>query len=93
MSQQHIRAEILSLCERGDVEYQEYQEYEQLRMNSFEREFLYPYMTNDCLITVIENHILPNCRDVNRFMPAVTYDDSLIKSFVPLLLSRLKETT
>lgn len=81
----HIRPEIQELASRGDVTWDEYSA---LRMNSYEREFLYPSLTDDALVRLVDTVILPNCSRPRS--PASTYDESLVGNFVPLLLQRLK---
>lgn len=80
-----IRPEIQKIADRGNLTWEEWQE---IRCNSYEQEILYPIMTNDCLIKTIEKYILPNCRPTKS--PAITYDESLAANFVPILIERLK---
>lgn len=65
-------------------------QYEQLRMNSYEREFLLPNLSDETLCQVAE-HAVVNCtpmRDPTR--PPVTYDESLMHRLVPELVTRLR---
>ena len=82
----HIRPEILALAKRGDVTWDEYSS---LRANSYEQEELYPALTDDAMIRLVSEIILPNCSPVRSLGPATTYSESLVKNFVPLLLERL----
>lgn len=83
-----IRPEIRELANRGNITFEEY---ELLRLNSYEQELLYPVMTDSCLFRLIEEVILPNCSVKYRRGPAITYDESLIHNFVPILLERLRK--
>ena len=44
-----------------------WEEYNSLWMNSFERELIYPEMTNEALVKLIQEHILPNCQHIKTF--------------------------
>lgn len=83
---ENIRPEYQELIERGNVTYKEFKE---LRCNSWEFEAFYKVLTDDALIDVLENSILPNCRIISR-SPAGTYDEALISVFAPELIRRLK---
>ena len=78
-------ANFKSLVERGNVTYEEY---EQLRVNSYEQEALYQVLTDDALVKVVETHILPNCPYIIR---PRDYNESVIGVFAPLLVRRLKQ--
>ena len=82
----HIRDEYKLLIERGNVTYEEFAN---LRCNSWEFEAFYQVLTDDALLQVLENNILPNCARVD--LPATTYDKAVIGVFTPLLIKRLRE--
>jgi len=67
-------------------------QYRALSMNSFEREFLMPSLSDGALLWQCEN-TLANCEamlDSNR--PAVTYDESAIHRLLPELMRRLAKS-
>lgn len=84
-----IKPEIVELRKRGRVTWEEY---EKLFMNSWEREFIVPALTNDCLRRVVENHILPNITQIetSRYRLASTYEESLLIHYLPSMLKRLQ---
>lgn len=61
-------------------------------LSGYEREALYPYMSNECLGTYIEQHVLPYSDVHSRCfrMPATTYDTLLVNILIPLIIERLK---
>lgn len=85
--QDNIRQEIRDLAARGNVTHEEYS---LLRMNSWEREYLFPELTSDALVKLTEYYI-KHCGGLSRGLhrPASTYDEAVIHRLVPLLISRL----
>lgn len=67
----HIKPEIRALIDRGNVTCLEW---ENLRMNSWERESIVPAMSNELLARTIR-YALKNCN--RRRVPASTYDEAL----------------
>lgn len=53
-----ILAEVLALTEKG---YVTREEYEQLACNSYEKEYLHPFLTDDALHWLMTTVMLPNC--------------------------------
>jgi hypothetical protein len=84
---EHIRPEYRVLIERGDVTYEEFKD---LRCNSWEFDAFYKVLTDDAFLTVLENTILPNSSIHRCKTPAGTYDESLISVFTPELIRRFK---
>jgi hypothetical protein len=64
-------------------------EWQEMRMNSYEQEELYPLLDNEALCKVTQ-HCLNNCSPRDR-KPCSVYDDAVLHVIVPLLLERLKE--
>lgn len=82
----HVRDDYIDLCERGwPIQLEEYQE---MRMNSFEREYLLPFLSLEALKWSLEN-CLKNCSH-GTSKPS-TYDESLQNLYVPELLRRLED--
>lgn len=67
-------------------------EWDSMRLNSYERVLLYPLMSNELLVEVIEQNILPNCSPSRTLIPT-SYDDAAIHCFLPLLVKRMKALT
>lgn len=65
-------------------------EYREFRMNSWEREAIYPKLTDEALADVIQ-YSLDNCGRAE--LPASTYNNAIWMVFMPLLLKRFKEAT
>jgi hypothetical protein len=84
---ENIREEYRALIERGNVTYQEFKD---LRCNSWEFEAFYEVLTDEALIQVLEKVILPNSSNSRIRIPAITYDEALISVFAPELIKRLK---
>jgi len=80
---------IQDLAKRGNVTWGEYT---QLTMNSWEREYLYPHLTDKALVLLIRDTYLPNCSPESRpSRPCIPYDESLINNLMPLLLDRFEK--
>lgn len=76
---------VQALIQRGNVTWAEY---ENLRLNGFERDALYPVLTTEALCKATEqsrSFCLPQ-----RHYPTLTYDETLTHRLVPLLLARLR---
>lgn len=82
----HVRSDIRDLAARPTPVTRE--EYEFMRMNSYEREVLVPRLSDEALIVAVEQ-CLKNCGRVRT--PAVTYNDAMVALYGPELLRRLKE--
>ena len=83
----HVRPEIQERVAKGTPI--TWDEWKELRINSFEQEELYSLLDNDALCRMTE-HCLNNCRPRDR-KPSIVYDDAVLHVLVPLLLKRLKE--
>ncbi len=81
-----VRQEFIDLAARGNITWEEYQG---IRCNSYEQEVLYPAMTDDCLIRLINTVMIPNSSFCRTSRPAATYDESIVTNFIPILVSRL----
>lgn len=79
---EHVSTEIQRLRKRGNVTLAEWME-----SNSWEREHLYPALTDEALAHVVE-HNLKNC--FRRSVPSSTYEDALSQHLAPLMLERFK---
>ena len=89
MNQQtHLEAvspAVRALAARGNVTWDEY---ENLALNGFERDLLYPHLTTEALCNAAEQ-FRQHCL-TQRHFPPVTYDEALMHRLVPLLLQRLR---
>ena len=87
----HIKAMVEEMHESGDQI--SLVRYKRMALNSFEREWILPFMDDECLIYRIE-HALNFCEhkeDPNR--PPVTYDQAVIHSLMPEILARFRRLT
>jgi hypothetical protein len=83
----HISEPIKVLCERpARITLPEYNE---LRMNSWERLEVLKRLDDEALLHVARQ-CLSNCQP-DRRSPAVVYDDSFLTEIGPLLINRLSE--
>lgn len=83
----NIRQHIRELAVRGTISYEEYND---LRMNSYEREHLHPHMTKEGLVKLLRlysNHVAPK----DRTGPCSTYDQAILHNLLPLLLEKLEK--
>lgn len=62
-------------------------EYDTIPTTWHERQLMYPYLSTEALVQVIEKRYLPNCHKSNR--KVTTYEEVLIFTLVPILLQRL----
>lgn len=84
----HVRTAIKELAAKGYVTLAEYQG---LRCNSWEQEYLYPFLTAQALRWLLEKVMLPNCTPKRAcYGPCITYDESVIHNFLPLLFKLLR---
>jgi hypothetical protein len=84
----HVRPEIQALANRGTPV--TYAEWEQLRLNSWEQEELYPCLDDEAFAKVFA-HIVNNCgREVDKRRPCLVYDDALRVIFIPEILKRFQ---
>ena len=84
-----IRDSILKLADRGNITLQEWKE---LRMNSWEREFLIPHLTSTALVHSCKD-MLKHCTATPFHTPASTYDESVMKNYIPALLRMVEKTS
>jgi hypothetical protein len=66
-----------------------WEEYIELRLNSWDREFILPYLDEHALVNVIDIHV-KNATQVYGVGPPVTYDEFIIHRLIPELVRRLK---
>jgi len=83
---EHISEEVQALANRGWPVSSE--EYAEMRMNSYEREYLLPYLSLECL-TGVARYYLSQCSPCYK---PVTYNEALLARVVPELLDRLEAT-
>jgi hypothetical protein len=79
-----VSERVQTLIQRGNVTWTEY---ENLRLNGFERDALYPVLTTEALCKATEqvrSFCLPQ-----RHFPTLTYDETLTHRLVPLLVADL----
>lgn len=81
---EHVSDEIQDLAERGWAI--TFEEWSELRMNSYEQEFLLPYVDNETLVRVTKYYLSQCSRHSNS-----TYDYAINEHIVPLLLKRLSD--
>jgi len=65
--------------------------YESLRINSYERKFIRPWLSDEALISEIEN-ALKNSRESGEFKVPSTYTEYLATEGIEELLKRFKST-
>lgn len=67
-------------------------EYQQMRLNSYERAYILDKITDDCLVGMV-TYVLDNVRynKLNTSRPCVTYDEALSVVLVPELLRRFRD--
>ncbi len=63
-------------------------EWNEMYLNSWEREYLIPKFTDE-LVIQSANYCISNCH-VTRGKPAVTYNDAAVLYWIPELIKRLK---
>jgi len=85
----HVREEYQQLALRGTPI--TLAEWKDMRMNSWERDFLIPYLDDEALCWTVQ-HNLSNC-SVRRANPCSTYEDALVNLLAPELMKRLQEKT
>jgi len=78
-----IRMEIRDLADDVPVDLETYKS---LRMNSYEREYLLEFLTDEALVYVCALH-LNNVHCVSR---PVTYEESIVHKLFPELLTRFE---
>lgn len=65
------------------------EEWRTFRMNSWEREALYPLLDNEALIDTAR-HFKSNCKPP-YYGKATTYDETLVHVILPIILKRLED--
>jgi hypothetical protein len=66
--------------------------YKGMALNSWEREYLLPFMSDETLLYRLD-HALSHCRQRdNPNEPCITYDESVIHTLTPELICRFKES-
>jgi hypothetical protein len=63
------------------------EEWKVLTLNSYERFYLFEFLTNEALIHVVKNHLY-QCTEVHT---PVTYQETLIAKLLPELLTRFSK--
>jgi hypothetical protein len=84
----HIRPEIKTFAERGNVTWEELNS---LHVNSYEQELLYTKLTSDALIQ-LSKLVLKNCTPWSHSRPCLIYDDVAKSVLMPELMRRLEVT-
>lgn len=79
-----VSERVQTLIQRGNVTWTEY---EDLRLNGFERDALYPVLTTEALCKATEQ-VRSLCLPQRHF-PTLTYDETLMHRLVPLLVAEL----
>ena len=87
---QHVRPHIIELAERGQVTHEEYNS---LRMNSYERRYLHPYLTTDALVKLTRYCLSQTgyWQPCGEFEVPKDYEDAVMRDLLPLLLDRMEE--
>lgn len=83
---EHISAEVQALAARGTPVSKD--EYAAMRMNSYERAYLLPHLSTECL-TSNARYCLTQC---NIHPRPCSYDEVMLARVVPELLNRLEGT-
>lgn len=71
MREDLIRDEVRKLYARGNVTWEEWQT---LRLNSWEFDYLIPALTDEALLNNLEKNILPNCTRTEKYRQIVVKD-------------------
>ncbi len=91
----HVKEEILEMVQEAEQNgIRIPKEKANQRMNSYERNLLRPYLTDEHLIETIEYHLLQSGEEFRRtgkYTIDGTYNDSLKHKFIHILLDRFKE--
>lgn len=92
-NKQHISDEIAELrrsVESGERSPVTEEEWSTLRMNTWEREHLYPVLSKEALISVAEKHIEELGGELPTLQVGLTYNEALCRSLAPELIRRLR---
>jgi hypothetical protein len=81
----HVSEEIQDLANRGWSISDE--EYKEMRMNTYEREFLLPYVSVECLCNIAEYYLSQCSRHHD-----CTYDGAIAYRVIPEMIERLRNT-
>jgi len=84
----HVRPEYQELAVRPKLI--EWDEWQNMRMNSYEQRLLTPRLTDEALVCVTEYYITQSSRDLTEFELPKHYDDAVQRLLAPLLCERLK---
>ena len=85
----HISDEIRARAEHPEPV--TLQEYQALRMNSYERKFLLPHIDNETLIYIARYSYSQIGRRLTKHQIAEDYSEALMLEYAPLLCDRLEE--
>ena len=83
---EHVRPEFQEIAVQNRTI--ELHEYEEMRMNSYERAFLLPYFSDEVLLQMIE-YARRNSSTRSYPVP-VTYNDAIIDAYMPELMKRFR---
>jgi len=83
-----FKPEILALAERAEKGQKvSLEEWEQLHMNSYERNYLLPFCTDEVLLKVSQQYQMHSC--VVQYPSS--YDEAIVSVLFPLVCQRLQE--
>lgn len=88
MSRKMLSTKVRAIIESNDTI--SWEQWEMMRMNSFEREALVPHMADECFIKHCEQ-IGAHCRPKHRSGPCITYDEKVVHLLMPEAMRRLAE--
>lgn len=86
----HIRSEIINLSKRKEKI--TIDEWNNLRINSYERRILYNNLTNEVLIETAEYYMSQCYQKLPSLSIPIHYNEALERVLLPLLLERFKKT-
>lgn len=87
----HIRPSIRCRAEQCEIEGAciDIHEWRELRMSSYEQEFLMQFVDNETLVDIARRTVA-NCEPFREIGPASTYDEFAVHRLIPELIRRLR---
>lgn len=85
----HVSPEILKLVESKTVI--TLQKYQELRMNSYERQMLFPLLDDEALIWLTKHALMQEGKTrVDKFTIPVSYTDAVVRLYIHEIIKRFK---
>ncbi len=87
----HVSKDIQELVSSLNGRKIDHEEYQTLLMNSYERKYLLPHISRECLLKNLEYYLSQCQANVSRHHVCSTYDEAILCDLIPQLLKLLKE--